>query len=132
MEVIYICPACLNYENAKDSKTIECEFCGATMKSSGMIRASTSAVMVQPFEDKLRQSPEFNQALFEARIRQFKRELAQQAKEREQQKREEAKMVHCPACGSTQIQMVPRKWSLLAGFATNKVDRVCVKCKKKF
>lgn len=37
--------------------------------------------------------------------------------------------VSCPKCGSTQIQVVPRKWSLLAGFATKKVDRVCVSCK---
>ena len=40
--------------------------------------------------------------------------------------------VRCPRCGSTQIQMVPRKWSLLTGFLTNKVDRVCVNCKRKF
>ena len=40
--------------------------------------------------------------------------------------------VRCPRCGSTQIQMVPRKWSPLTGFLTNKVDRVCVNCKKKF
>ena len=35
----------------------------------------------------------------------------------------------CPKCGSTQIQVVPRKWSLFTGFATKKVDRVCVNCK---
>lgn len=35
----------------------------------------------------------------------------------------------CPKCGSTSIQIVPRKWSLLTGFATNKADRVCVNCK---
>lgn len=40
--------------------------------------------------------------------------------------------VRCPKCGSTQIQMVPRKWSLMTGFLTNKVDRVCVNCKHKF
>ena len=40
--------------------------------------------------------------------------------------------VKCPKCGSTQIQMIPRKWSLLTGFLTNKVDRVCVNCKHKF
>ncbi|SHJ03454.1 zinc-ribbon domain-containing protein [Dethiosulfatibacter aminovorans DSM 17477] len=38
----------------------------------------------------------------------------------------------CPRCGSTEFQMVPRKWSLATGIFTNKVDRVCVKCKKKF
>lgn len=38
----------------------------------------------------------------------------------------------CPKCGSTNIQIVPRKWSLLTGFLTNKTDRVCVNCKNKF
>lgn len=38
-------------------------------------------------------------------------------------------VISCPECGSTQIQVVPRKWSLFAGFATKKVDRVCVNCK---
>lgn len=41
-------------------------------------------------------------------------------------------IVRCPRCGSTQIQMVPRKFSILTGFATNRLDRVCVRCKHKF
>ena len=40
--------------------------------------------------------------------------------------------VRCPRCRSAQIQIVPRKFSLLTGFATNKFDRICVRCKKKF
>ncbi|OQA71720.1 MAG: hypothetical protein BWY35_02007 [Firmicutes bacterium ADurb.Bin248] len=46
--------------------------------------------------------------------------------------KKDTSMIRCPYCGSTQIQMVARKWSPLTGFFTNKVDRVCVKCKKKF
>lgn len=38
----------------------------------------------------------------------------------------------CPKCGSTNIQLVKRKWSPLMGFMTNKVDRICVNCKRKF
>ena len=41
-------------------------------------------------------------------------------------------IIRCPRCRSTQIQMVPRKFSLLTGFATNRVDRMCVRCKKRF
>lgn len=41
-------------------------------------------------------------------------------------------IIKCPKCGSTQIQMVPRKWSLATGFLTNQVDRVCMRCKHKF
>ena len=47
-------------------------------------------------------------------------------------KKPESNKIKCPRCGSTQIQMVQRKWSPLTGFLTNKVDRVCVNCKHKF
>lgn len=40
--------------------------------------------------------------------------------------------VHCPKCGSTQITAVQRKWTFMAGFATNKVDRFCMNCKHKW
>lgn len=40
--------------------------------------------------------------------------------------------VCCPRCRSTEIQLVPRKYSLLTGFATNKFDRMCVRCQKRF
>lgn len=40
--------------------------------------------------------------------------------------------VKCPKCGSTQIQAVRKNWSLLTGFLTNDVDRVCLNCKHKF
>lgn len=38
----------------------------------------------------------------------------------------------CPKCGCTNIQVVRKKWSLLTGFATNKVERVCANCLHKF
>lgn len=40
--------------------------------------------------------------------------------------------VKCPKCGSTQIQLVPRKWSIITGIFTNQVDRMCLNCKHKF
>jgi len=38
----------------------------------------------------------------------------------------------CPRCRSTSIQLVPRKFSILTGYRTNKVDRVCVNCKHRW
>lgn len=38
----------------------------------------------------------------------------------------------CPYCRSKEIQLVPKKFSLLTGFATNRFDRVCVHCKRRF
>ncbi len=40
--------------------------------------------------------------------------------------------VRCPRCGGTRIELVPRKYSILTGFTTNKLDRACVYCKKRF
>ena len=44
----------------------------------------------------------------------------------------EVPKVTCPYCFNSEIQLVPKKFSLLTGFATNKYDRVCVRCKRKF
>ena len=40
--------------------------------------------------------------------------------------------VRCPYCQSEEVQFVPKRFSLLTGFATNKFDRVCLRCKRKF
>ena len=40
--------------------------------------------------------------------------------------------VHCLYCQSEEIQLVPKKFSLLTGFATNGFNRVCVRCKRRF
>ena len=40
--------------------------------------------------------------------------------------------VQCPYCHSTEIQMIPKKFSLLTGFLTNGYNRVCVRCQRKF
>lgn len=38
----------------------------------------------------------------------------------------------CPYCRSKEIQIVPKKFSLLTGIAANSYNRVCVHCKRKF
>ena len=45
---------------------------------------------------------------------------------------QEAPKVTCPYCFSSEVQLVPKKFSLLTGFATNGYNRVCVRCKRKF
>jgi hypothetical protein len=41
-------------------------------------------------------------------------------------------IVRCPRCGCTSVQIVPKKWSILTGYRTNSVNRVCVNCKHRF
>lgn len=38
----------------------------------------------------------------------------------------------CPRCHSSNIQLVPRKWSIWTGYRTNSVSRICVNCKHRF
>lgn len=56
----------------------------------------------------------------------------QQQREAKAQQTQSKNVTKCPVCGSTNIQLVRRKYSLLTGFLTNKVDRICVNCKYKF
>ena len=81
-------------------------------------------------------NPQFNPEKSQERIK-YEKDLNEGAQRMVEEARRADRINHknevkCPWCGSTQIQMVPRKWSLLTGFLTNKVDRVCVNCKKKF
>lgn len=40
--------------------------------------------------------------------------------------------VQCPYCFSTEVQLVPKKFSLFTGIMTNGFKRVCVRCQRKF
>lgn len=62
------------------------------------------------------------------KMSQFKAQVGKQ----ESQMQKTSPAVRCPRCGSTNVQIVPRKWSVLSGYMTNKTDRVCVNCKHKF
>lgn len=68
---------------------------------------------------------------YELKMSQFRNQVTQQ-KNTESVKKQESNQPKCPKCGSTSIQIVPRKWSLLTGFATKKTDRVCVNCKHRW
>ena len=92
------------------------------------------------FREYLRQKYVFNSPLFDKekynqRVEWFYQlRVTEKKKTAENARRaaEEASHPRCPKCGCTEFQMVPRKWSPLTGFLTNKVDRVCVKCKTRF
>lgn len=62
----------------------------------------------------------------------IRKEFMSSKKNNSEHKSTTTHQVKCPKCGSTQIQMVPRKWSLMTGLLTNKVERVCMNCKHKF
>lgn len=88
------------------------------------------------FREYLRQkyvfnNPAFSKEKYNDRVNQ-EYENAVEMEECHRRAAEEASRPRCPKCGCTEFQMVPRKWSPLTGFLTNKVDRVCVKCKTRY
>lgn len=76
-------------------------------------------------------NPFFDKAKFDMRA-EWEYEKAVEMEEGYRKRQEEKNKPRCPKCGCTEFQMVPRKWSPLTGFLTNKVDRVCVKCKTRY
>lgn len=76
-------------------------------------------------------NPLFDKAKFDMRA-EWEYENAVEMEEGYRKRQEEKNKPRCPKCGCAEFQMVPRKWSPLTGFLTNKVDRVCVKCKTRF
>ena len=87
------------------------------------------------FREYLRQkyvfnNPAFSKEKYNDRVNQ-EYEKAVEMEEGYRKRQEEKSRPRCPKCGCTEFQMVPRKWSPLTGFLTNKVDReeypkVCV------
>lgn len=89
------------------------------------------------FREYLRQKYVFNSPLFDKDKYNQRAEWVYQLRVSEDAKAHEkaaeaVAVPHCPQCGCTEFQMIPRKWSPLTGFLTNKVDRVCVRCKTRF
>ena len=86
----------------------------------------------EDFIDAMIKLHDENPIEYQLKLNQFKLQQEQVESIKEQQRESSGNKAHCPKCGCTDIQVVPRKWSLLTGFMTNKTDRVCVKCKHKF
>lgn len=159
MKKYYICPKC-GYFDICLKPTESCEFCGNTTlvflseqeldKEDNFIRdlspeeikkyikfeecdSPKTLIQIIATSEYRRQKYVYNSPLFDKQ--KYEERIAWQKSlnlESERKRQSAAKQIRCPYCGCTEFQMVPRKWSLFTGLLTNKVDRVCVKCKKRF
>lgn len=77
-------------------------------------------------------NPDFDKAAYEEMLIDVKKVRERNAKAAHEYFASTSATPKCPKCYSSDFEMVPRKWSLLTGFMTNKVDRVCRRCKKRF
>jgi DNA-directed RNA polymerase subunit RPC12/RpoP len=83
------------------------------------------AIWRKETEEIIRAHPLFDEDAYRARIVREEREEAFR-------KYNTTPAITCPYCGHDKFQMVARKWSVWTGLLTNKVDRVCERCKRKF
>ena len=147
-EQYYICPVCGNYNISKDRFPV-CSFC-KNEKPQVLNKSEIEEIkeLIKKFSldeqekysyfekaDELfyknRQKDNGNKETLKDRVNQ-EYEKAVEMEEGYRKRQEEKSRPRCPKCGCTEFQMVPRKWSPLTGFLTNKVDRVCVKCKTRY
>lgn len=120
---------CIDCEGGRvNETTLICEKCGSSNIANvsgnmtiGDILLITKIYNNKNFLESMCKLHDTDIIEYTSRMNQFKQQLNSSSNQ-----------IKCPKCGSTNIQMVQRKWSLLTGFMTNKVDRVCVNCKYKF
>lgn len=134
------CPVCgwLCHGSDSPDKQKPCKYCGyknfvyldewkplaESLSKSGLKQWEQNV-----FETQIKINPLFSQEAMDKRLKIVENEVPIRTPNIAPTQPPE---VRCPKCNSIQIQAVTRKWSLLTGFLTNKVDRVCLNCKTKF
>lgn len=128
---VYVCRKCgfnhLHYEK------IHCPYCDTVTMRTNMHQSkylNLSKYDLHVWEEELLEKVKASSE-FDASAHQY---YVDKVKEYEsgQQSFASGGSITCPTCGSRNIQMVNRKWSVATGFFTQKVDRVCMNCKKRF
>lgn len=140
--VVYICPKCGNiYPNTYTVSEREEKKCSCGLPLKNEIKTNYTLDIykdmnwdqTKEWEEMLRKryvltpnNSYYNQESYYLREdRDFKRDLELQKIAQEQFN---SNRIVCPKCGSTQFMPVRKKWDIVTGFMTNKVDMVCNNC----
>lgn len=125
MDIIYcgICPRC----GRICMKIKVCDECGCNMIITKYTQEDYQKYFVEEgkqFENKLYNeycysNPLFSSYLFDKR---------QQAEDKLYAIPQNPNTKRCPKCGNTEFTPVRKRYSLLTGFLTNKVELICNKC----
>lgn len=125
---MFSCTTCGYCSEIKDN---ECPVCGATNSFIDEdVRILKKVSGSKNLIDAMIELKQKDIIEYELKMAQFRNQAEQ--KSAIENSKSDDDIPKCPKCGSTNIQIVPRKWSLLGGFATKKTDRVCANCKYKW
>lgn len=140
---VYVCPNCLNNKIlfGNEPKQSHCEKCAGVMIKTDIdpeVFSNLSDIGKEAMIEMMIPEIAKEKGINSYKISQIENNRKKSSEEylREtsikysSQSTEEP--VRCPKCGSTQIQVLRKKWSPLTGILTNKVERVCVSCKHRF
>lgn len=141
-DILYICPRCgdITWDDVYDNKCYCCELeFDKFIKTNytGEIYNQMDKEQTKQWEQMLREryvlcqnNPYYNkEAYYEREDLDFKSEMENQRfEEKLQSEKHQSTQTTCPKCGSTSFTPVRKKWSILTGFMTNKVELVCNNC----
>lgn len=120
------CPRCGMFGNESEGNT--CKYCNISMLPTDLLEIKYGIMNVKEMQ-------EWQTTFLNTVIKpnpQYSEDARNEAFRKIRKGRTSANAIKCPHCGYGKFQRVSRRWSPLTGFFTNKVDRVCERCKKRF
>ena len=126
MKMAFICPRCGKVTFAEDLKKEEmsCSNCGCNMTMTNYSVDDVCMSSYKEFKNKLYNEYCYSNPLFSS----YQFDKRQQAEDKLYAIPQNPSGKRCPKCGNTEFTPVRKKYSLLTGFLTNKVELICNKC----
>lgn len=140
---VYVCPKCGNLGNISIEKIktlrFHCNKCGSLYKPSKLpekdywdnldyyINPKHEYDLVLETVGDIIDLDSYNKE-YEERLNTFEQSEISYQQEKKTKREKQESITHCPKCNGTSFTPVRKKFSLFAGFATNKIELVCNNC----
>lgn len=134
---VYMCPKCGTVDAGEGSIRLKCYECGEPYKATDLDRSKyLSEIVLEENERDLIEKyvgDTINWDIYNKREEHWhhvfeEKEKQQKIRQQQIQQKQQEAINHCPKCGGTQFTPVRKKFSLLTGFATNKIELICNNC----
>ena len=126
MRMTYICSRCgdITYDDELKKDKILCSSCGFNMVMTKYTEDDACSVNYKEFKNKLYNEYCYSNPMFSS----YQFDKRQQEDDSLYVVPKNPSGKRCPKCGNTEFTPVRKKYSLLTGFLTNKVELICNKC----